>query len=105
MYFHYPRARITAGEAAWTLEDISLAIQPKSTVGIVGESGSGKSTLVRVMCGLLRHQQGNVKFNGKDLSEFEGEGANEEQSAAKTMMMRDYANIYDASKQHRKNKE
>ena len=77
MYFHYPRARITAGEAAWTLEDISLAIQPKSTVGIVGESGSGKSTLVRVMCGLLRHQQGNVKFNGKDLSEFEGEGANE----------------------------
>lgn len=77
MFFHYPRARITAGEVAWTLQDISLTIRPKSTVGIVGESGSGKSTLIRVMCGLLHHQQGNVKFNGKDLSEFQGEGSND----------------------------
>ena len=68
MYFHYPRAKITAGGAGWTLQDISLSINLKSTVGIVGESGSGKSTLIRVMCGLLRHQQGNVQFNGKDIT-------------------------------------
>lgn len=77
MYFHYPRARITAGGAGWTLQDISLTIDLKSTVGIVGESGSGKSTLIRVMCGLLRHQQGNVRFNGKDITEYQDDGANE----------------------------
>lgn len=77
MYFHYPRARITTGGAGWTLQDISLSINLKSTVGIVGESGSGKSTLIRVMCGLLRHQQGHVRFNGKEISEYQGDGANE----------------------------
>lgn len=77
MSFHYPRARITASGAGWTLQDISLAIAHKSTVGIVGESGSGKSTLIRVMCGLLRHQQGNVLFNGKNITEYQGDGANE----------------------------
>lgn len=77
MSFHYPRARITASGAGWTLQDISLSIAHKSTVGIVGESGSGKSTLIRVMCGLLRHQQGNVQFNGKDITEYQGDGANE----------------------------
>ena len=77
MSFHYPRARITASGAGWTLQDISLSIAHKSTVGIVGESGSGKSTLIRVMCGLLRHQQGKVQFNGKDIAEYQGDGANE----------------------------
>ena len=77
MSFHYPRARITSGGTGWTLQDISLAISLKSTVGIVGESGSAKSTLIRVMCGLLRHQQGNVRFNGKDITEYQGDGANE----------------------------
>jgi ABC-type glutathione transport system ATPase component len=77
MYFHYPRARINAGETSWTLHDVSLKIDSRSTVGIVGESGSGKSTLIRVMCALLKHQQGTVKFDGKDIAEFEEDGTNE----------------------------
>lgn len=75
--FHYPRARVLAGKIEWTLHDISLIIKSGSTVGIVGESGSGKSTLIRVMCGLLHHQEGTVKFDGRDIREFEGEGAND----------------------------
>jgi ABC-type glutathione transport system ATPase component len=77
MYFHYPRAKIAAGDVGWTLHDISVAIRPNSTVGIVGESGSGKSTLIRVMCGLLRHQKGSVKFDGREVSEYEGAGVND----------------------------
>ena len=77
MFFHYPRAKVTSGGSGWTLHDISLSIDLKSTVGIVGESGSGKSTLIRVMCGLLRHQQGTVRFNGRDISEYQSDGANE----------------------------
>lgn len=77
MYFHYPRARHGAGDEGWTLCGISLAVRAGSTLGIVGESGSGKSTLVRVMCGLLRHQRGTVRFDGRDIGEFRGEGSNE----------------------------
>lgn len=77
VYFHYPRARSRRGEESWTLNDISLAVTAQSTLGIVGESGSGKSTLIRVMCGMLRHQRGTVRFDGRDLSEFRGDGAND----------------------------
>lgn len=77
MHFHYPRAQLGAGGEGWTLHEISLQIHPQSTVGIVGESGSGKSTLIRVMAGLLRHQRGTVLFDGTDITEFKGEGAND----------------------------
>jgi ABC-type glutathione transport system ATPase component len=77
MSFHYPRARLGANNEGWTLKGISLDVQPQSTLGIVGESGSGKSTLVRVMCGLLRHQRGTVRFDGRDISELRGSNSNE----------------------------
>ena len=77
MYFHYPRALLGAGDEGWTLRDVSLAVNAGSTLGIVGESGSGKSTLVRVMCGLLRHQRGTVRFDGQEIGEIRGEGSKE----------------------------
>ena len=73
IYFHYPRAVLGAGDEGWTLHGISLEVAAGSTLGIVGESGSGKSTLIRVMCGLLRHQRGTVRFDGRDLSELRGD--------------------------------
>ena len=59
-----------ATSPAWGLRDVSLSISPGSTVGIVGESGSGKSTLMRVLCGLLRAQSGNVAFEGRDVGDW-----------------------------------
>ncbi|MFT3688476.1 ABC transporter ATP-binding protein [Paenirhodobacter sp.] len=49
------------------LSDISLAVQPGTTLAVVGESGSGKSTLARVITGLLP-AQGRIRFDGRDLS-------------------------------------
>ena len=77
VYFHYPRVALGSDDEGWTLRGISLEVQPGSTLGIVGESGSGKSTLVRVMCGLLHHQRGTVRFEGREISEFRGQGGNE----------------------------
>jgi ABC-type glutathione transport system ATPase component len=77
IYFHYPRATLGSGDEGWTLRGISLEVGASSTLGIVGESGSGKSTLIRVMCGLLRHQRGTVRFDGRDVGEYRGEGATE----------------------------
>jgi ABC-type glutathione transport system ATPase component len=77
MYFHYPRASLGAGDEGWTLCDVSLAVHAGTTLGIVGESGSGKSTLIRVMCGLLHHQRGTVRFDDRDISDFRGEDSKE----------------------------
>ena len=69
LHFRYPSVR-ARGTLPWTLEDIDLSIEAGSAVGIVGESGSGKSTLVRVLCGLLIHQEGDVTFDERDLEDW-----------------------------------
>ena len=48
------------------LEDISAVFEAGRTNLIIGASGSGKSTLVRCLVGLLRPEQGEVFFDGRD---------------------------------------
>lgn len=50
------------------VDDISLEIYKGETLGIVGESGSGKSTLGRVLLRLLRPTDGQIIFNGVDIT-------------------------------------
>ncbi len=69
LHFRYPSVR-GRGDLPWTLENLNLSIGKGSSVGIVGESGSGKSTLVRILCGLLEHQEGDVLFDGRDLRDW-----------------------------------
>jgi len=46
------------------LEDISLDIKEGERVGLIGPNGSGKSTLVNCLSGTLRHDSGQVRFDG-----------------------------------------
>lgn len=46
------------------LENFSLVIPCKSSIGIVGKSGSGKSTLMDILLGLLEPQQGELLVDG-----------------------------------------
>jgi len=48
------------------LDDISLAIPPRTFVALVGGSGAGKSTLLDALNGLRPAQQGTVLYNGQD---------------------------------------
>ena len=50
------------------LDDISLEIKEKKIYSLKGESGSGKSTLLQILGGLLRPSEGQVLFEGKDIS-------------------------------------
>lgn len=47
------------------LQDISLQLS-EPRVGIIGYNGSGKSSLLRLLCGLLKPDSGDIQVYGKD---------------------------------------
>jgi ATP-binding cassette subfamily B protein len=49
------------------LHDVSLAVEPGSTVAVVGTTGSGKSTLLNLVPRLFDPTQGRVTIDGHDL--------------------------------------
>jgi ATP-binding cassette subfamily B protein len=53
------------------LDDVSLVLEPGSTLGLVGRSGSGKSTLVRCLAGLVVPSDGTVLYDEVDLRELD----------------------------------
>lgn len=46
----------------FSLENVSLKIEPGSQVALIGNSGSGKSTLTDIICGLLDPDSGDVNL-------------------------------------------
>lgn len=52
------------------LEHLDLDIAPGEKLGIVGINGAGKTTLIKLLCGLLRPQQGQIYVNGIEQEAF-----------------------------------
>lgn len=50
------------------IDDLSLSIKKGEKIAFVGESGSGKSTLIKILLGLLKYNQGNVRLGDMELS-------------------------------------
>lgn len=50
------------------LDNISLEVNSKTIFGLVGPDGAGKSTLIKILCGLLKPDSGEVEILGVDLS-------------------------------------
>ncbi|KJZ14300.1 peptide ABC transporter ATP-binding protein [Marinomonas sp. S3726] len=46
---------------------VSLNVKPGETFAIVGESGSGKTTLARAITGLVKAQEGSIRYLDKEL--------------------------------------
>lgn len=55
------------------LKKINLTIKPGEKLAIVGSNGAGKTTFVKLLCGLLRPTEGNIRVNNVDCAAFAGE--------------------------------
>ncbi len=49
------------------IEDISFKVHAGETLGIIGPSGCGKSTILKLLCGLLKPDSGEVIVHSKEL--------------------------------------
>ncbi|MCB6178564.1 ABC transporter ATP-binding protein [Rhodobacter sp. Har01] len=63
-YFPYPR-----GEQDYALKTIDLTWEDGGAYALLGASGCGKTTLLNIISGLRRPSQGQVLFNGQDVTD------------------------------------
>jgi len=50
------------------LDDVSLAVSSGEAVGVIGPNGAGKTTLFNVVCGFVRADAGEVRWDGNSLA-------------------------------------
>ena len=56
--------------AAPALWDVSLHVERGELVCVVGPNGAGKSTLINVIAGLHRARAGQLRFDGRDITQL-----------------------------------
>ncbi|MFI4875868.1 MAG: sugar ABC transporter ATP-binding protein [Blastopirellula sp. JB062] len=50
------------------LNDVCLAIESGESVAVIGENGAGKSTLMKILAGIQRADQGEIRIDGKPVA-------------------------------------
>jgi len=49
------------------VDELTLDIYQGEVFGFLGPNGAGKTTTIKMMCGLLKADQGNIEVNGQSL--------------------------------------
>jgi branched-chain amino acid transport system ATP-binding protein len=65
-------SRVGAGyKPLQVLWDIDLSLQEGEWLALLGSNGAGKSTLLKTIAGLLKPFQGEIRYQGRDLTALE----------------------------------
>lgn len=51
------------------LTGVSFEIYPGEIVGVLGINGAGKTTIIKIICGIIRHDDGYIRVFSKDISD------------------------------------
>jgi lipopolysaccharide transport system ATP-binding protein len=49
----------------WALKDVGFDLEAGKALGLIGVNGSGKTTLLRLISGLIRLDEGTIRYRGK----------------------------------------
>ena len=75
------------------VDDVNLTIQRGTTLGVVGESGCGKSTLGRTIIHLLESTDGQILFNGEDVTHVKGKALHEVRERMQIIFQDPYSSL------------
>ncbi|KRN42601.1 oligopeptide ABC transporter, ATP-binding subunit [Fructilactobacillus fructivorans] len=75
------------------VDDISFDIYPGETLGLVGESGSGKSTTGRDIIRLYDPTDGEIDFEGKNISKLKRKQMKDFRSQMQMIFQDPYASL------------
>ena len=75
------------------VDNVNLSIDAGKTLGVVGESGCGKSTLGRTVLQLLQPTDGQVLFNGQDITKLSRHKMNEMRKEMQIIFQDPYASL------------
>jgi branched-chain amino acid transport system ATP-binding protein len=49
------------------VSDVSFSMRRDEIIGLIGPNGAGKTTLLRLITGILKPDEGSIRFNGKEI--------------------------------------
>lgn len=84
------------GNGVCALKDVSLSVHPGEFISIIGPSGSGKSTLLRSINKLISTTEGNIFFDGENVSALRGGKLRKNRSKI-GMIFQNYNLVYNLS--------
>ena len=71
VWFQYEEGSDTDGDRPWTLEDVSLEVEPGQLAALVGPSGAGKTTISYLIPRLYDVGRGSVELDGHDVRDLQ----------------------------------
>ena len=71
VYFRYEEPDDTNGDRPWTLDDVSLEVEPGQLAALVGPSGAGKTTISYLIPRLYDVTRGSVELDGHDVRDLQ----------------------------------